>query len=346
MRDSNNDSFASSKFVNWPSIQRKEILIKPGRGCWIAFHDAALAKLGGTWYKATDNIAAMGFNAIFPRAGYNGSRQNDWNPIVAKRVVNICKTKDIDVYPWYYSTPKDLDAQVSMIKGLLDDGVAGVIIDAEIEYDKDPHAQDFAFELGSKVRATVGDAAFIGSAPWPFRNYHLSYPYSQFAGFCDSCMIQAYWTGGGYQRMATGAFPQWRELMKQGSPIAKGLAPIGCTYGSHSAYPQGTTVPFDINDLADFCDYWKDLPFLSFYSIEAAEPGLFEYFQPDLSTNVGKQIALRRLGFYKDKIDGAWGPNSEAATKTFQEAKGLTADGVFGPETAKCMWLIQELHCK
>jgi len=47
------------------------------------------------------------------------------------------------------------------------------------------------------------------------------------------------------------------------------------------------------------------------------------------------QAALKKAGFYSDKIDGKPGPKTKKAVKAFQKAKGLTADGVVGPKTWK-----------
>ena len=45
------------------------------------------------------------------------------------------------------------------------------------------------------------------------------------------------------------------------------------------------------------------------------------------------QRALKRDGFNPGPIDGVWGRRSIDALKAFQEARGLTADGVLGPES-------------
>lgn len=52
-------------------------------------------------------------------------------------------------------------------------------------------------------------------------------------------------------------------------------------------------------------------------------------------TTKQKQCLLYYLGFYKGNIDGKFGPASKKATKAFQEAYGLAADGEFGAETEK-----------
>lgn len=45
------------------------------------------------------------------------------------------------------------------------------------------------------------------------------------------------------------------------------------------------------------------------------------------------QAVLICLGYYKDSFDGSFGDNTFAAVKAFQEARGLTKDGVAGKNT-------------
>lgn len=48
-----------------------------------------------------------------------------------------------------------------------------------------------------------------------------------------------------------------------------------------------------------------------------------------------KQRQLYFLGFLEEEkeVDGVWGPRSAGATMAFQETYGITADGIFGPNT-------------
>jgi len=45
------------------------------------------------------------------------------------------------------------------------------------------------------------------------------------------------------------------------------------------------------------------------------------------------QAALRGAGFGPAKIDGDFGPATDAAVRRFQSAKGLWPDGIVGPKT-------------
>ncbi|KJJ83456.1 secreted protein containing Peptidoglycan binding-like domain protein [Candidatus Omnitrophus magneticus] len=45
------------------------------------------------------------------------------------------------------------------------------------------------------------------------------------------------------------------------------------------------------------------------------------------------QSALKAAGFYDGPVDGKLGPKTKEAIKAFQQANGLTADGVIGKRT-------------
>lgn len=59
---------------------------------------------------------------------------------------------------------------------------------------------------------------------------------------------------------------------------------------------------------------------------------------PTMDENVKKvQEALALCGYYPGEADGMMGPNTKAAVKKFQEAKGLGVDGIPGPNTRKAL---------
>jgi hypothetical protein len=51
-------------------------------------------------------------------------------------------------------------------------------------------------------------------------------------------------------------------------------------------------------------------------------------------TQMERQKALLKLGFYEGDVDGMWGPESKAALVKFQKSAGLISDGVWGDKTS------------
>lgn len=49
------------------------------------------------------------------------------------------------------------------------------------------------------------------------------------------------------------------------------------------------------------------------------------------------QRALASLGYSVGKIDGDYGPSTQAAVEKFQTSAGIKADGIVGPETLKAL---------
>ncbi len=53
--------------------------------------------------------------------------------------------------------------------------------------------------------------------------------------------------------------------------------------------------------------------------------------------NKAVQQKLKELGLYKGKVDGIYGKGTRSAVISFQKSRGLVADGIVGPKTAKAL---------
>jgi membrane-bound lytic murein transglycosylase B len=49
------------------------------------------------------------------------------------------------------------------------------------------------------------------------------------------------------------------------------------------------------------------------------------------------QQKLNEMGYDAGKVDGIWGPNTQAAVRSFQHAKGLQATGTLDEQTADAL---------
>jgi hypothetical protein len=55
------------------------------------------------------------------------------------------------------------------------------------------------------------------------------------------------------------------------------------------------------------------------------------------------QTRLKELGYYRGPLDGDFGGGTESAVKAFQKAKGLTPDGIVGPQTWKRLFPAEDI---
>ncbi len=70
----------------------------------------------------------------------------------------------------------------------------------------------------------------------------------------------------------------------------------------------------------------------------AAEPGTTtEHSIVLMSGSEGRQVQLLQEALGGVKVDGVYGPETEAAVRSFQEAKGLAVDGIAGPQTTAAL---------
>lgn len=67
-----------------------------------------------------------------------------------------------------------------------------------------------------------------------------------------------------------------------------------------------------------------------------AEAGMATAYKSKENVKIVQQ-RLKDLGYYKKAVDGIFGAGTTAAVKSFQKAKGLTADGIVGAKTISAL---------
>lgn len=74
-------------------------------------------------------------------------------------------------------------------------------------------------------------------------------------------------------------------------------------------------------------------------SAQPAQPGLV-YSQPlSPAALMSVQDRLRQMGAYSGRVDGIWGPDSQAALERFQQGRGLQVSGQLNQATAVTLGL-------
>lgn len=72
-------------------------------------------------------------------------------------------------------------------------------------------------------------------------------------------------------------------------------------------------------------------------ALEPLPEGIMDLVDARYPSELGIQIALRKAGFYRGKVDGKIGLMTDQAVKDFQSANGLKVDGKAGPKTWKAL---------
>lgn len=153
----------------------------------------------------------------------------------------------------------------------------------------------FRADLGAPFRDRMLMVAHYGTAtpdiPWPWDEY-------------------AIWQAAGNTIWSDGSFGPVPK-----DPAAHRVALPGVVDGA--ADDHGQPIEIDVDVLGNT-------------SLGALAEGTQPQSQLDLTTPLGRQRALRRVGVDPGHLDGAWGPASRAALILAQRRLGLTPTGMWG----------------
>ncbi|MEP6662361.1 MAG: fibronectin type III domain-containing protein, partial [Verrucomicrobiota bacterium] len=186
--------------------------MNPGRGTWIYILPNALNQLGGNVSSVTNLNSLMIYlknqglqYVIIKAADEDTVFTQGGSPQLTPAFVQAGHAVGLKVYGYIYTVGKNIPGEIAMCNNIFNQGADGLIYDAEVEWEPTTNsttglpnhpwltnAPAQATQLCSTVRSNW-PTKYIGLSTWPYRGFHSSLPYKEFARYCDVIMPQAYW---------------------------------------------------------------------------------------------------------------------------------------------------------
>ena len=299
----------------------------------------------GMWIWVTSRSSGGSPAAIGARARRYGVRavyvkSSDgpymWSQFTPSYVAAL-KAQGLKVCAWQYVYGRAPETEAKLGATAVQRGADCLIIDAESEYEG-RYAQ--ADRYIRALRARIGSSYPLGVAPFPYVDYHLSFPYSVFLGpnGAQYNLPQMYWKAIGtsvdavfshtyfYGRLYGRRIYPLGQLYENPSPssIAR-FRTLATAYGASGVnwWDWQETTTRGWNALIAPLTTRASAPRLSYPTLRRGARG-------DLV--VWAQQHLVSAGF-PVKVDGGFGTNTRAVLLRFQAAKGLPQTGAVDAST-------------
>lgn len=233
-----------------------------GLGIWIDQLDQCES---GDLHKILERCKSSGIKWICIKSGEGSLTPGFDSAFIVIR--ELFHANGIKVYTWNYSKPSTWMREVSQIKFLVNAGVDGHILKAELEWQTVTDNKQEAINFLKELRTQVGDA-FIGYSTFAIVNYHATFPYAQFSEFCDASFPQLFWTEFNWdiQKAISMTDSSWNLFAINNPLLKKPVCPVGGVYGNEAAGVQGT---FKAMDLVKFLTHYEPSP-VSLFSYDTA----------------------------------------------------------------------------
>ncbi len=172
-----------------------------GRGSWIYILPDAINGLRGNVpsVNSLSNLMTYMKNQGLQYVGIKAAQADtvftvSGNPQFTSAVVAAGHAAGLKVFGYIYTTGQNVPGEIAMVDYIFQQGADGLIYDAESEWESQNLANNaaLAVQLCSTVRSNWPNK-FMGLSTWPYREFHSSLPYKEFAYYCDVIMPQAYW---------------------------------------------------------------------------------------------------------------------------------------------------------
>ena len=158
----------------------------PGQiGLWIHRAETALGHL--------HEISKLGFTYTLPKMWEDGQFYGD--PAAFRQLASDAAGANLAVVPWGYCRPVEIEAQIQVVADNLPANAAGIVIDAEIEWEK-AGVELVAHQLAHGIAQATGHRAPLHLSSFYAPNLHPQFPYAAFLMHCQSFMPQSYIEGG------------------------------------------------------------------------------------------------------------------------------------------------------
>lgn len=298
---------------------------------------------GGNVQAIIAKAQAVGLTHIYVRMG--SSKGGFHAAPFLDQILPAAHAAGIRVYGWDFPYLHDVQADVvralQAIKYGTPDGhrIDGFAADIEFRsmgVNITPHT---AAAYGASLRHEVGkDYPLIAVVPKPNRHTRL-YPYEAIVKDFDAVAPMIYW-------MQTDPAHAVNEAFDRLAPFGKPVIPIGQAYdGLPEGGPPGIPPPPQLHRFMDYAAA-RGAAGVSFWSWQAADAptwqAIAEHPNFQLPASIPQalrveqvrsyQILLTTLGF-PVAPDGVWGPQSDAALRSFQARARLRVTGLIDNET-------------
>jgi len=303
------------------------------QGMWVWYVDRSE---GGDPAAILARARRNGIGTVYIKAGDGGGAWGQFTPTL----VRALHRGGLDVCAWQFVYGDAPLAEARVAIGAVKKGADCFVIDAEGDYEGKYAAADLYVRT---LRAAIGETFPVSLVGFPYVDYHPAFPYSVFfgAGGAQYNQPQMYWKTIGTS--VRGVYEHTYFFNRiWGHPIY----PIGQTYEGPSdtslrlfrrfAASYGGLPPswWDWQETSN--GEWGALGAtraarpISGYRLEVTHPLLKRGSEGDMV--VWAQERLVGSGA-ELPINGVYGKLTVAATKAFQEAHGIAADGRIGTTT-------------
>jgi len=176
-----------------------------GKGIWI-WHLTQSEK--GNVSKIINRAKSVGLKWIAIKGGDGTTLWEDQDELTIE-IIHQIQNAGLKILGWQYIYGEQPLLEANVTIEILNRGVDGFIINAEIEYEG---KRDEAIDYLTEVREHY-PSAFLAYSTFPIIDYHIEFPYIEFGHYCNASMPQDYWKLIGItpERMLEWREEQWNK---------------------------------------------------------------------------------------------------------------------------------------